>query len=76
MGNHPNRNWRKRWSYDEATRTAQHESGFTVVFNEYFLPVQIQHGEYEQDQTIADIHQQIDRLVHESMRYVQRVAEL
>lgn len=32
MPNHPNRNWRRRWTVDLETRTATHQTGFAVVF--------------------------------------------
>ncbi len=32
MTNHPNRNWRKRWTVDLSTCTATHESGFVMTY--------------------------------------------
>lgn len=32
MANHPNRNWRRRWSVDQAARTATHLDGWAFIF--------------------------------------------
>lgn len=32
MANHPNRNWRRRWSVDLDANEARHTSGLTVRF--------------------------------------------
>ena len=33
MSNHPNRNWRNRWTVDPVQRTASHQSGIIVQFD-------------------------------------------
>lgn len=35
MGNHSNRNWRRRWRVDLAARTATHQTGLVVTFREH-----------------------------------------
>jgi len=32
MSNHPNRNWRRRWTIDLTARTATHTDGWVFVF--------------------------------------------
>ena len=32
MSNHPNRNWRRRWTVDKAAMNATHDSGLVVQF--------------------------------------------
>lgn len=34
LTNHPNRNWRRRWTVDAAAMTATHDSGLIVRFRE------------------------------------------
>jgi hypothetical protein len=77
MANHPNRNWKRRWTVDENAGTAVHESGFSARF--YRFPSGDWHVETENGpQTAAVLGEaqvRVERLKWEATELFQRALE-
>jgi hypothetical protein len=82
MANHPNRNWKRRWTVDESAGTAVHESGLSARFHRF--PSGDWHVETENGpQTVAALVEagdaqaqvRVERLIWEATELFRRALE-
>ena len=82
MANHPNRNWKRRWTVDHGTGIALHDSGLTARLHR--LPSGDWHVEPENGpQTVAAIieagepraQQHVERWIWEATELFRRASE-